>query len=320
MKFTNILKLSSVVTIVTLSLSMFSCGDDENENAPGPSITTFSPESGVVGTTVTISGTNFSTTPSENVVQFNGASATVLTASATELTVTVPADATDGKISLTIHGKTTATTSDFTIPLPTITSTFPMIAAPGASVTIKGENFSPVAEDNIVKFNGVEATVTSADEGEITVTVPDGATTGTLTIDVGQHTAEVSFDFEICTGHAEVVISNVVLSDVGSTSYSVSFTMTNVGSTDVDASAYTMQNYASQDDVFGGGDKAASGYSLTSAPVLAPGESYTAGSFGCGISGGGNTTDYPYLIMQVYDNGSVEECNEENNTVVVLFK
>lgn len=296
-----------------------SATSDTNFEILQTTITTFSPASAPVGSTVTITGTNFSGTPLGNSVEFNGVSATVLTATPTQLTVTVPVDATDGKISVKINGKTATTTSDFTIPEPTITSSFPVIGAPGTSIVIKGENFSPVAANNIVRFNGIEATVTAANGGELTVSVPNGATTGMLTVDVGQQSAHGSLDFEICTGHAEVVITNVVLSNVGSTSFTVSFTMTNVGEVDVDASVYIMQNYASQDDVYQVGDKAAGGYSLTSAPVLAPGESYTTNNYACNISAGGNTTDHPYLIMRVYDNGSVEECNEDNNTVAVLF-
>jgi YD repeat-containing protein len=56
----------------------------------------FTPASGPAGTTVTIYGTGFSATPASNVVKFNGTTATVLTASTTILTVTVPAAATSG--------------------------------------------------------------------------------------------------------------------------------------------------------------------------------------------------------------------------------
>ena len=55
-----------------------------------PSISSFSPASGPVGTEVTITGTNFNTTAADNVVFFGATKATVTTASATSLTVTVP--------------------------------------------------------------------------------------------------------------------------------------------------------------------------------------------------------------------------------------
>ena len=55
-----------------------------------PTISSFSPVAGPVGSAVTIFGSGFSATASENVVYFGGAKAPVNTASSTSLTVTVP--------------------------------------------------------------------------------------------------------------------------------------------------------------------------------------------------------------------------------------
>ncbi len=65
-----------------------------NDILSPPAITSFSPSSGPVGTEVTISGTNFDTTPANNTVFFGATKTTVTAASGTELTVTVPAGAT----------------------------------------------------------------------------------------------------------------------------------------------------------------------------------------------------------------------------------
>ena len=61
---------------------------------PKTTITSFSPTSGVIGTTVTITGTNFNTTPAQNTVFFGATKAAVTAATATSLTVTVPSGAT----------------------------------------------------------------------------------------------------------------------------------------------------------------------------------------------------------------------------------
>ena len=53
-------------------------------------ITNLSPTSGSIGSTVTITGTLFSTTASNNIVWFGGVKATVTSATATSLSVTVP--------------------------------------------------------------------------------------------------------------------------------------------------------------------------------------------------------------------------------------
>ncbi|MEN8927580.1 MAG: FG-GAP-like repeat-containing protein, partial [Flavobacteriales bacterium] len=71
-----------------------------------PSITSFSPRSAEVGDAVTITGTDFSSTASDNIVYFGGAKATVNSATATSLNVTVPVHAMDRPISVTTNGFT----------------------------------------------------------------------------------------------------------------------------------------------------------------------------------------------------------------------
>jgi len=63
-----------------------------------PTITSITPTSGLPGTTVIISGTNFNTTAAQNAVYFNGVKATVTNATATQLTVKSPAKAPYGPI------------------------------------------------------------------------------------------------------------------------------------------------------------------------------------------------------------------------------
>ena len=65
------------------------------------SVIDFNPASGPVGTAVTIYGTGFSPTASENTVTFNGTAASVSSASPTQLVVSVPAGATTGSIGVT---------------------------------------------------------------------------------------------------------------------------------------------------------------------------------------------------------------------------
>src|SRR5271166_1686264 len=70
----------------------------------------FSPPQGGPGSTVNIQGQGFSTTAASNTVTFNGVAAPVLTATASSLTVTVPATATTGPIAVKV-GAATATTA-----------------------------------------------------------------------------------------------------------------------------------------------------------------------------------------------------------------
>src|SRR6185312_17160077 len=70
-------------------------------SASTDAVTGFSTASGAVGSTTTIYGSGFSTTPSDNLVYFNGVAATVISSTANTLTVNVPSGATTGQITVT---------------------------------------------------------------------------------------------------------------------------------------------------------------------------------------------------------------------------
>jgi len=72
---------------------------------------------------------------------------------------------------------------------PTITRIMPLSAPVGSTVIITGTNFSTVNSNNAVRFNGTTAVVTSCTSTQIIVAVPTGATTGPLTVTIGDSTA-----------------------------------------------------------------------------------------------------------------------------------
>ena len=69
-----------------------------------PSITSLSLNSGRVGTSVTITGTNFGATQGSNTVTFNGTAATSTAWSNTSITAPVPTGATTGNVVVTVGG------------------------------------------------------------------------------------------------------------------------------------------------------------------------------------------------------------------------
>ena len=144
-------------------------------------------------------GTNFSTTLLDNTVKFNGTAATVSAATATSLTVAVPTGATTGKISVEVDNQAATSSNDFTVVAPvaplTLTSFSPTTGTAGTIVTLTGTNFSPTIASNTVKFNGTIATVSAATATSLTVEVPAGATTGKITVQVGNQTATSADDF-----------------------------------------------------------------------------------------------------------------------------
>lgn len=80
-----------------------------------PNISSFTPGHGLVTDQVAIYGSRFSTTPSSNIVKFNGVPAVVVLATATLLIAEVPATATTGKISVSVNGQQSLSVNDFEV-------------------------------------------------------------------------------------------------------------------------------------------------------------------------------------------------------------
>lgn len=81
-----------------------------------------------------------------------------------------------------------------------INSINPTSGMVGDAVTITGNGFSTSAEENAVTFtDGVTAEVTSASATELEVTVPDGAETGPITVEVDGESVTTSGNFVVNT-------------------------------------------------------------------------------------------------------------------------
>jgi RHS repeat-associated protein len=149
-----------------------------------PTIAGFSPTSGFVGATVTISGADFDAIPSNNIVRFNGVAAALESATTTVLTVKVPAGAASGPLSVTTPGGTATTADHFIVnPKPEISSVTPGSGTVGTAVTVTGLNFNSITpSDNQISFNGTGSIITSVTATTLTTIVPLGATTGPITV------------------------------------------------------------------------------------------------------------------------------------------
>jgi endonuclease G len=84
----------------------------DGQSGPAPGITSFSPTNGAAGTSVVITGSNFT---SASAVTFNATSATFNVDSSTQITATVPAFATSGQISVTTPTGTAVSSGSFAV-------------------------------------------------------------------------------------------------------------------------------------------------------------------------------------------------------------
>jgi hypothetical protein len=152
-----------------------------------PTITSFSPTSGTLGTTVTITGSAFT---GASAVKFHGASSTFSVLSSTKIRATVPTGASTGPISVTTPGGTRTTTSNFTVHLGIKLSR--TSGAPTTVVAVTGAGFDPnVAVD--IDFGsywlGQAVTNSTGDFGPESVIVPRSAPAGTESFMVVERTS-----------------------------------------------------------------------------------------------------------------------------------
>ncbi len=83
-----------------------------------PTISSFTPTSGPVGTPITIVGTNFDPSTSGNVITLNGTSCATLGAVPTQLNTAVPNNGTSGQIRVTTSAGTVLSGTSFTVTIP----------------------------------------------------------------------------------------------------------------------------------------------------------------------------------------------------------
>jgi hypothetical protein len=179
-----------------------------NPGTCAPTITSFTPLCGPVGTSVSITGTNLlDASASAGAVTFNTTAApSTSVVSATQITAFVPSGATTGKVKVDTGVGTAATsTADFTVAATcaTITGFTPTSGPVGTVVTITGTGFTGATA---VSFNNVAATSFTVNSAtQITATVPAGATTGKIRVTVGGGTVASTADFVVSTVHSRSV-------------------------------------------------------------------------------------------------------------------
>jgi IPT/TIG domain len=143
-----------------------------------PTVSSFNPTSGPVGTNVSITGTNFTGATG---VTFNGTAATYTFNSDTSISAHVPTGATTGPIAVTTGIGTGTSLTDFTVTTPpkrpTISSFTPTSGHRGISVTINGTNFTGITA---VKLGLIVASFTVNSSTKITATVPSTAHVGSM--------------------------------------------------------------------------------------------------------------------------------------------
>ncbi|HEX6368758.1 MAG TPA: IPT/TIG domain-containing protein [Longimicrobium sp.] len=165
-----------------------------------PVIEDIQPRSGAPGTPVVILGRNF--TPFEGVVRFNGAVSDYFCNSTTRIDSKVPPAASTGRVS--VDGFDSP--FDFVVlapgTAPTIQSFAPTAGRAGEGINITGTNLDKVTE---VRFNGVRSDgIFAFSPAILQATVPQGATTGPISVSGPTGSATSAGSFTVATGFPSI--------------------------------------------------------------------------------------------------------------------
>jgi len=158
-----------------------------------PSITGFSPSTGITGSTITISGGALS---SASKVSFGSAAATFTQVSSKAIEAIVPNGASAAAITVTTPSGKATSTAKFT-PSLSVVSLSPGRAKAGTTITIKGLGFT---SGSTVSFHGVSASsVTFVSSTALKAVVPEGASTGQISVTTEAGTARTAGSFVVAT-------------------------------------------------------------------------------------------------------------------------
>ncbi len=168
---------TSITGVPQSGLARFTLVGSPPPPPPAPVITSFTPGSGQQGSSVVLTGSNFTGTTS---VTFGSIDATSFTVdSDTQITAVVPGGFTHSPITVTTAGGTGKSVANFKLILPSISSFTPKTGPEGTQVVLTGVGFTGASA---VQFGGIDAAFNVDSDTQITTTVAVGALTGPITV------------------------------------------------------------------------------------------------------------------------------------------
>jgi hypothetical protein len=170
----------AVSGVITLSGAGFSVQSSASftSSLPSPLVTSVSATNVVVGSNFTIQGKNLDRV---SAYQIAGVKLAVVASSSTAATLTMPAQAISGTLTLVVGGAPVNSAYQINGYLPaSIVAMLPQLGIVGSSVTISGSGLAAVTS---VRFaNGTVASASAVSNSAVTFTVPLGAASGLLTV------------------------------------------------------------------------------------------------------------------------------------------
>ncbi len=194
-------KLFSILLVL---FAFVSCSNDDDATTPEFTVTSISPESGPVGSEITITGANFPSDAAEVNLTFGGVNATINSITSTQIVTTVPAGASTGDVSVTVGGIAKNIPASFTVLDDLISGTVENLFAPQTG----GQGQGPISGE-FTKFSFETGAETDSETDwdiafrATTIAVNGGVVTGTT-------------DEPARNGNAGVTIQDALFSEVTS--------------------------------------------------------------------------------------------------------
>jgi YD repeat-containing protein len=146
----------------------------------------FTPTHGTVEAPVTIYGQGFSSQISDNTVTFNGTVATIQSATANQLKVTVPFGATTGALAVKVAARSVTADDVFTVDdtglPPTIASVAPDTIMAGAALTISGAHLYPIPGKTSARVGGRSLNISRSTNASLGIDLPLSASSGRVAV------------------------------------------------------------------------------------------------------------------------------------------
>ncbi len=144
---------------------------------PPPNISSLVPSSGVVGSTVVVSGSDFGATQGTGTITFNGTPVKMASWSDTKITAIVPQGAGTGNVIVTSGNGIGSNGVSFTVSSLSRTI-FPSSGAVGDAISVVGTSFGPNQGAGTLTFGGVTISAILWSDSLIKFTVPANAAIG----------------------------------------------------------------------------------------------------------------------------------------------
>lgn len=138
-------------------------------------LTSVNPDEAVVGSDVTLKGSNFDPTPANDKVILGKKTISVSKASSTELKIRIPKDFTPGdtEVKVAVNGQESKALKITIRGIPELSGTNLHGVPPGAELVIFGKNFSKKLGENQVFFGETQVSPVSGTTEQLTVVVPN---------------------------------------------------------------------------------------------------------------------------------------------------